>query len=57
MMEKDREAESLPAGIVTMMLTGYLKTIENQYKMLTAAIIGWTLTIIAFTAYILINRW
>ena len=57
MMEKDREAESLPAGIVTMMLTGYLKTIENQHKMLMAMIIGWTLTIIAFTAYILINRW
>lgn len=57
MMEKDREAESLPAGIVTMMLTGYLKTIENQHKMLMAMIIGWTLTVIAFTAYILINRW
>lgn len=57
MMEKDREAESLPAGIVTMMLTGYFKTIENQHKLLMATIIGWTLTVIAFTAYILINRW
>lgn len=57
MMEKDREVESLPAGIVTMMLTGYVKTIEYQHKLLMAMIIGWTLTIIAFTAYILINRW
>lgn len=57
MMEKDREAESLPAGIVTMMLTGYVKTIEYQHKLLMAMIIGWTLTVIAFTAYILINRW
>ena len=48
--------ENLPAGIVTMLLTGYVKTIENQHKLLMVTIAGWIATVIAFTAFIFFNR-
>lgn len=48
--------ESLPAGVITMLLTGYVKTIENQHRLLMASIAGWIITILAFTAFIFFNR-
>lgn len=56
MMEKDREVESLPEGVVTMLLTGYVKTIENQHRLLLLTVVGWVTTTLGFTAYIFFNR-
>lgn len=46
------EKESLPAGVVTMLLEGYIKTIMFQRNVLYAAIAGWAATVIAFLVYI-----
>jgi hypothetical protein len=43
------EKEPVPAGLVTMLLTGYLRTIY-----IMAA--GWVLTTIALLGYILLSR-
>lgn len=46
------EKESLPAGIVTMLLEGYLRIIAFQRNVLYAALAGWAATTIAFVVYI-----
>lgn len=43
------EKETVPAGVVTMLLTGYLRTIY-----IMAA--GWVLTTIALLLYIYVSR-
>ena len=43
------EKELVPAGLVTMLLTGYLRTIY-----IMAA--GWVLTTVALLSYILVSR-
>lgn len=52
MGEDNQLAESLPAGIITMLLTGYIKTIERLEKLMLAALCGWLITIVAFVIYI-----
>ena len=52
----DDGKENLPTGIITMMLTGYVKTIEKQHVLLMTTITGWIVTVIAFTAFIFTNR-
>lgn len=47
------EKESLPAGVVTMLLEGYIKTIAFQQNVLYAVIGGWFATVIAFMVYIM----
>mgnify|MGYP007076312398 CR=1 FL=1 len=42
------EKEQLPAGIITMLLTGYVDTIAFQKKLCCAALVGWAITTIAF---------
>lgn len=42
------EKEQLPAGIITMLLTGYVDTIAFQRKLIYAALAGWAITTIAF---------
>lgn len=42
------EKEQLPAGIITMLLTGYVDTIAFQRKLICAALVGWAITTIAF---------
>lgn len=50
MMEME-EKEQLPAGIITMLLTGYVDTIAFQRKLIYAALAGWAITTIAFIVY------
>lgn len=45
------EKEQLPAGIITMLLTGYVDTIAFQRKLICAALAGWAITTIAFIVY------
>lgn len=42
------EKEQLPAGIITMLLKGYVDTIAFQRKIICAALLGWVATAIAF---------
>lgn len=42
------EKEQIPAGIITMLLKGYVDTIAFQRKLIYAALIGWAATAIAF---------
>lgn len=42
------EKEQLPAGIITMLLKGYVETIAFQRKIICAALFGWAATVIAF---------
>lgn len=49
------EKESLPTGVITMLLEGYIKTIMFQRNVLYAALIGWAATTIAFVIYL--SRW
>lgn len=42
------EKEQLPAGIITMLLKGYVETIAFQRKIICAALFGWAATAIAF---------
>lgn len=42
------EKEQLPAGIITMLLTGYVDTIAFQRKLICAVLVGWAITTIAF---------
>ena len=42
------EKEQLPAGIITMLLKGYVETIAFQRKLIYAALFGWAATAIAF---------
>lgn len=42
------EKEQIPAGIITMLLKGYVDTIAFQRKLICAALIGWAATAIAF---------
>lgn len=42
------EKEQIPAGIITMLLKGYVETIAFQRKLICAALIGWVATAIAF---------
>ena len=48
------EKEQLPAGIITMLLKGYVETIAFQRKIICAALFGWAATAIAF---IYLGRW
>lgn len=50
MMEME-EKEQLPAGIITMLLTGYVDTIAFQRKLIYASLAGWAITTIAFIVY------
>ena len=45
------EKEQLPAGIITMLLTGYVDTIAFQRNLIYAALAGWAITTIAFIVY------
>ena len=45
------EKEQLPAGIITMLLKGYVDTIAFQRKLICAALIGWAATAIAFIVF------
>lgn len=45
------EKEQLPAGIITMLLKGYVETIAFQKKLIYAALAGWGITTIAFIVY------
>lgn len=47
------ERESLPAGVVTMLLEGYIKTIAFQQNILYATLGCWVATVIAFVIYIM----
>lgn len=47
----EEEKEQLPAGIITMLLTGYVDTIAFQRKFIYAALAGWAITTIAFIVY------
>lgn len=42
------EKEQIPAGIITMLLKGYVDTIAFQRKIICAALVGWAATAIAF---------
>ena len=42
------EKEQIPAGIITMLLKGYVETIAFQRKIICAALFGWAATAIAF---------
>ena len=42
------EKEQLPAGIITMLLKGYVETIAFQRKIICAALFEWAATAIAF---------
>lgn len=42
------EKEQIPAGIITMLLRGYVETIAFQRKIICAALFGWAATAIAF---------
>lgn len=42
------EKEQIPAGIITMLLKGYVETIAFQRKIICAALFGWVATAIAF---------
>ena len=42
------EKEQIPAGIITMLLKGYVDTIAFQRKIICAALFGWAATAIAF---------
>lgn len=42
------EKEQIPAGIITMLLKGYVETIAFQRKLIYAALFGWATTAIAF---------
>lgn len=46
------EKESLPAGVVTMLLEGYVRMIAFQQNVLYAMLGGWLATVIAFVIYI-----
>ena len=52
MGEDNQLAESLPAGLITMLLTGYIKTIERLENVLLATLGGWLITVVAFVIYI-----
>ena len=41
------EKEQLPAGVITMLLKGYVETIAFQRKMIYAILFGWVATVIA----------
>lgn len=45
------EKEQLPAGVITMLLKGYVDTIAFQRKLIYAALTGWVITTIAFIVY------
>lgn len=47
------EKESLPAGVVTMLLEGYIKTIAFQQSALYVTLGCWLATVIAFMVYIM----
>ena len=51
MMDDNAKMETIPAGVVTMLLEGYIKTIVFQRNVLYAALAGWTATTIAFICY------
>lgn len=53
MGEDNRLAESLPAGLITMLLTGYIKTIERLERLLAVALVGWMVSVIAFVIYLM----
>lgn len=42
------DKEQIPAGIITMLLKGYVDTIAFQRKIICAALVGWAVTAIAF---------
>jgi hypothetical protein len=42
------EKEQIPAGIITMLLKGYVETIAFQRKIICAALVGWAATVIAY---------
>ena len=42
------DKEQIPAGIITMLLKGYVETIALQRKIICAALCGWAATAIAF---------
>ncbi len=52
MGEDNRLAESLPAGIITMLLTGYVKTIERLEILLGITLVCWLVSVVAFVIYI-----
>ena len=43
------EKEQIPAGIITMLLKGYVETIAFQRKIICAALIGWAATLLKNT--------
>lgn len=56
--EKVRGTECLPVGVVTMLLTGYLDTINKLTISLMVVVAGWVLTTIAFILYMYMSdRW
>lgn len=56
--EKVRGTEYLPVGVITMLLTGYLDTINKLTISLMAVVAGWVLTTIAFILYMYMSdRW
>lgn len=52
-MGEDKQlAESLPAGLITMLLTGYLTTIRRLETLLGLTLACWLITIVAFVIYL-----
>ena len=45
-------AESLPAGLITMLLTGYLERIRRLEVLLGVTLVFWLVSVIAFVIYI-----
>lgn len=45
-------AESLPAGLITMLLTGYLERIQRLEFLLGVTLVFWLVSVVAFVIYI-----
>lgn len=51
-MNDDNERESLPVGVVTMLLTGYAKTIKCLWLIILAQTLALVLTVAGFLYYL-----
>ena len=52
MGEDNQLAESLPVGLITMLLTGYLERIRRLEILLGVTLVFWLVSVIAFVIYI-----